>query len=230
MDKTHISLSQQYQFMFIDICNHQKTIPIWRCCVKPTYDYLNSAVFMSPCSSLILGLWMKLSLVSEDQLPQLPVRGLTHGFCLHAHLVLVWRELVRAPLLVPQVEEAAGRRADHHQLTVEVLPVQMHVLQPPAFDGSVETTWGKQKNTKVAWHTKLEKVKQITHIVSLFVLSGNANDAFSSATYVDEIRSVLTCHSKSKISPESRFLPYYLEISRNTSRKHHDDICIYPFR
>lgn len=83
---------------------------------------------------------MKLGLASEEQLPELAVRGLAHGLRLHAHLVLVWRQLVRARLLVPQVEEAAGRRADHHQLTVEVLPVQMHVLQPPAFDGSVKTT------------------------------------------------------------------------------------------
>lgn len=83
---------------------------------------------------------MKLKLASEDQLPKLPVRGLAHGFCLHAHLVLVWGELIRARLLVPQVEEATGRRADHHQLTVEVLPVEVHVLQPPAFDGSVKTT------------------------------------------------------------------------------------------
>lgn len=83
---------------------------------------------------------MEPNLASEDQLPKLPVRGLAHCFCLHAHLVLVWRELICAHLLVPQVEEATGRRADHHQLTVEVLPVQMHVLQPPAFGGSVKTT------------------------------------------------------------------------------------------
>lgn len=107
--------------------------------------YIISAVLLlfSAGQSMILllrGLRMKLNLASEDQLSQLPVRGLAHGFCLHAHLVLVWRKFVRAPLLVPQVEEAARRRADHHQLTVEVLPVQMHVLQPPAFDCSVKTT------------------------------------------------------------------------------------------
>lgn len=83
---------------------------------------------------------MKLNLSFEEQLPQLAVRGFAHGFGLHAHLVLVWRELVRAVLLVPQVEKAARRGADHHQLAVKVLPVQVHVLQPPASDVTVKPT------------------------------------------------------------------------------------------
>lgn len=82
---------------------------------------------------------MSLNLSFEEQLPQLAVRGLAHGFGLHTHLVFVWRELVCTVLLMPQVEKASGRRANHHQLTVEVLPVQVHILQPPAFDVTVKT-------------------------------------------------------------------------------------------
>lgn len=83
---------------------------------------------------------MKLNLSFEEQLPQLAVRGLAHSLGLHAHLVLVRRKLVCADLLVPQVKEAPGRGADHHQLAVEVLPVQVHILQAPAFDVMIETT------------------------------------------------------------------------------------------
>lgn len=83
---------------------------------------------------------MKVNLPFEEQLPQLAVGGLAQSFGLHAHLVLVRRELVCAALLVPQVEEAAGRGTDHHQLAVEVLPVQVHILQTPAFDVTVKTT------------------------------------------------------------------------------------------
>lgn len=83
---------------------------------------------------------MKLYLSPEEELPQLAVRGFAHGLGLHAHLVLVWRKLVCTALLVPHVEKAAGRRADHHQLAVKVLPVEVHVLQPPALDATVETT------------------------------------------------------------------------------------------
>ncbi len=83
---------------------------------------------------------MQLNLSFEEQLPQLAVRGFAHGFGLHAHLVFVWRELVRTVLLVPQVEKAARRRADHHQLAVKVLPVQVHVLQPPTSDVTVKPT------------------------------------------------------------------------------------------
>lgn len=83
---------------------------------------------------------MKLNLSFEEQLPQLAMGGLAHCFSLHAHLVLVWRQLICAVLLVPQVEKTAGRGANHHQLAVKVLPVQVHVLQPPAFDVTVKTT------------------------------------------------------------------------------------------
>jgi len=89
---------------------------------------------------LLLGAQMKLNFPLEEQLSQNAVRGLAHGFGLHAHLVLVCRELVCAVLLVPQVEKPSRRRADHHQLAVKVLPVQVHVLQPPTFDVTVKTT------------------------------------------------------------------------------------------
>lgn len=91
---------------------------------------------------------MKLNLSFEEQLPQLAVRGFAHGFGLRAHLVLVWRELICAVLLVPQVEKAARRRANHHQLTVKVLPVQVHVLQPPTFDVTVKPTCQERREVE----------------------------------------------------------------------------------
>lgn len=83
---------------------------------------------------------MDLNVSSEEQLCQLAGRGLAHGFGLHAHLVFVRWELVCTVLLVPQVEKPTGRTANHHQLTVKVLPVQVHVLQPPASDVTVKPT------------------------------------------------------------------------------------------
>lgn len=50
------------------------------------------------------------------------------------------------------------------------------------------------------------------------LLLGNADDMLLLVTYVDEIRSVLTCHPKPKISPESRLLPYYLDITKEQAR------------
>lgn len=44
---------------------------------------------------------------------------------------------------MPQMEKAAGWRANHHQLTVKVLPVEVHILQPPAFNITVKTTCQK---------------------------------------------------------------------------------------
>lgn len=92
---------------------------------------------------------MSLNLPFEEELSQLAVRGLAHGLGLHTHLELVRRKLVCAALLMPQVDETSGRRADDHQLTVKVLPVQMHVLQTPAFDASVKATWEKIHSVKV---------------------------------------------------------------------------------
>lgn len=92
---------------------------------------------------------MSLYLSSEEELPQLAVRGLAHGFGLHAHLVLVRGKLVGAALLVPQVEKAPRRGANHHQLAVEVLPVEVHVLQAPTFGVTVKTTCGEM--LRVRW-------------------------------------------------------------------------------
>lgn len=100
---------------------------------------------------LLMGLQMKLNLSFKEQLPELAVRGFAHSFRLHAHLVLVWRELIRAALLVPQVEKAARRTANHHQLTVKVLPVKVHVLQPPAFGVTVKTTCQEEERFIQIW-------------------------------------------------------------------------------
>lgn len=81
----------------------------------------------------------------EEQHAQLAVRGLVHGLGLHAHAVLVWRELVGAVLLVPQVEEAPRRSPHHEQVAVEVLPVQVDVFAAPAFDVDVESSWGREE-------------------------------------------------------------------------------------
>lgn len=77
----------------------------------------------------------------QVQHPQLAVRGLVHGLGLHAHAILVRRQLVGAVLLVPQVEEASRRRPHHQQVAVDVLPVQVHVLAAPAPDVDVESSW-----------------------------------------------------------------------------------------
>lgn len=83
---------------------------------------------------------MPLDLLCEEQLPQVAVRGLAHGLGLHTHLILVWLQLVRALLLMPQVEEATGGRANHHQLAVQVLSVQVNILQTSAFGVPVKPT------------------------------------------------------------------------------------------
>lgn len=114
---------------------------------------------------------MELDLSSEEQLPQLAVRGLAHGLGLHAHLVLVRRELIGTGLLVPQVEEAAGRGADHHQLAVKVLPVQVHVLQTPAFDVAIKTACrGLEQNhfsgvQQKAFGKKKKKMRTVVRLV-----------------------------------------------------------------
>lgn len=87
---------------------------------------------------------MGLDLVPEHQHPQLPVRRLVHGLGLDAHPVLLGRQLVLAVLLVPQVEEAPRGRAHHHQIAVQVLAVQVHVLAAPASDVQIEATCGAE--------------------------------------------------------------------------------------
>lgn len=83
----------------------------------------------------------------EEEHPQLAVRGLVHGLGLHAHAVLVGRELVGAVLLVPQVEQASRRRSNHQKVAVEVLPVEVNIFAAPAFDVDVKTSWAEQKES-----------------------------------------------------------------------------------
>lgn len=81
---------------------------------------------------------VRLDLVPEHQHAQVRVRGLVHGFGLDAHAVLLGGQLVCTVLLVPQVEQPWHRRPHHHQLPVQVLPVQVHVLATPAFHFQVK--------------------------------------------------------------------------------------------
>lgn len=76
----------------------------------------------------------------EEEHPQLAVRGLVHGLGLHAHAVLVRRQLISAVFLMPQVEQASGWRPHHQEVAVEVLPVQMDVLAAPSFDVDVKAS------------------------------------------------------------------------------------------
>jgi len=88
---------------------------------------------------------MVLNLFLEEQLPQAAVRGLAHGLGLHTHLVLIRGQLVRTVLLVPEVKEATRGGPHHHQVAVEVLPVQVHILQSPAFDTPIEPTYTRKQ-------------------------------------------------------------------------------------
>lgn len=101
---------------------------------------LESSCFLEVCILLLLFPLVSFDLLPEEQHPQLAVRGLVHGLGLHAHAVLVRRQLVRALFLMPQVEEAPGRRPDHQQVAVEVLPVQVDVLAAPPFDVDVKAS------------------------------------------------------------------------------------------
>lgn len=102
---------------------------------------LQSSCFLEVRTWLLL-LFPQVSfdLVPEEQHSQLAVRGLVHGLGLHAHAVLVRRQLVSAVFLMPQVEETSGRRPDHKEVAVEVLPVQVDVLTTPSFDVNVKTS------------------------------------------------------------------------------------------
>lgn len=99
---------------------------------------------------------MGLDLVPEHQHPQLPVRRLVHGLGLDAHPVLLGRQLVLAVLLVPQVEEAPRGRAHHHQIAVQVLAVQVHVLAAPASDVQIEATYVDEVGPVLARHPEPE--------------------------------------------------------------------------
>lgn len=79
--------------------------------------------------------------------------------------------------------------------------------------------WFGQNHLKMLLDTqskvkKWRKKKITWNILELYLLlSGDANNMWLLVTYVDEIRSVLTCHPKAKVSPESRLLPYYLHVT-----------------
>lgn len=88
---------------------------------------------------------MRLDVLPEQQRAELAVGRLVHGLGLQAHPVLLRAQLGRAALLVPQVEQAPGRRAHHQQVAVKVFAVQVHVFAAPAFDVQVEATWRKEK-------------------------------------------------------------------------------------
>lgn len=85
---------------------------------------------------------VSLDLLAEHQHAQVGVGGFVHGFGLDAHAVLLRGQLVRATLLVPQVEEAGHGRAGHDQVAAKVLPVEVDVFHAPAFDLKVESTCG----------------------------------------------------------------------------------------
>lgn len=116
--------------------------PFPPCCGDHNPTALNSSRLLGVGVLLLLLLAeVSFDLVPEEEHPQLAVRGLVHGLGLHAHAVLVRRQLVGAVLLVPQVEEASRRRSDHQEVAVEVLPVQVDIFASPAFDVDVKTSW-----------------------------------------------------------------------------------------
>ncbi|MEQ2203920.1 hypothetical protein XENOCAPTIV_005337 [Xenoophorus captivus] len=140
------------------------------CAVKSRKIHVNASLLQRPFSlsnsqphvGMLSGMWrlssvlrlalslegllpkVGLDLLPEHQHAQVGVGGLVHGFGLDAHAVLLWRQLVRALLLVPQVEEARHRSSDHDQVAPKVLPVQMDIFHTPAFDFQVKSTWGNK--------------------------------------------------------------------------------------
>lgn len=150
---------------------------------KPTYNYLTSAVFMSLCSSLMCSQRLFCSWAFEGSSawslktnsPSCPCEASLMAFvCMHilylsggsssAHVFSChrWKRL-----------------RDGERTTISLLcryflyrctssnPQPLMVRSKPP---------ERKENTNVAWHTKLEKAKQITLFASLFALSGNAND------------------------------------------------------
>lgn len=101
---------------------------------------LESSGFLELGTLLLLFPQVSFDLVPEEEHAQLAVRGLVHGLGLHAHAVLVRRQLISALFLMPQVEQASGRRPHHQEVAVEVLPVQMDVLAAPSFDVDIKAS------------------------------------------------------------------------------------------
>lgn len=121
------------------------------CCISRSGS-VHQAFFGS--APLFLFTKVRLNFVPEEQHPQLAMRGLVHGFGLHAHLVLIWRQFISAALLMPQVEEAAGRGPNHQQITVKILSVEVDVLTTPAFNVHIETTYIDEIRSVLAGHSK----------------------------------------------------------------------------
>lgn len=90
---------------------------------------------------LLLFTEVSLDLVSEEQHSQLTVRGLVHGLGLHAHAVLIRREFVSTVFLMPEVKQASQGCSNHQEVTVKILPVEVDVLAPPAFNVDVEASY-----------------------------------------------------------------------------------------
>lgn len=97
---------------------------------------------------------VRLDLVPEHQHAQVRVRRLVHGLGLDAHAVLLRGQLVRAVLLVPQVEQPRHRRPHHHQLPVQVFPVQVHVLAAPALHLQVKAPYRNTSRNRYLAHRK----------------------------------------------------------------------------
>ena len=113
---------------------------------------------------LVLSSQMVLNLLLEEQLPQAAMRGLAQGLGLHTHLVLIRSQLIRTVLLMPEVKKATRGWANHHELAVKILPVQMHVLQSPAFDAPIEPTWKQVNNVLVRVHRHVTINNRLSHI------------------------------------------------------------------
>lgn len=104
---------------------------------------VTSAPSLAVCPVCLLA-EMGLYFLPEDQHPQVRVRGLTHGLGLDAHAVLLWRQLVGAALLVPEVEKARDRAPDHNQVAMQVLSIKVDVFSTPAFHFHVKSTNGQK--------------------------------------------------------------------------------------
>lgn len=118
---------------------------------------------------------MSLDLVPEDEHAQMRVGGLVHGFGLDAHAVLLRRQLVGTLLLVPQVEKPGNWRPNHNELAPEILPVQVDVLHPPAFDLQIKPTWRDKREV-----TSRLGVILIINGISSYQYLGNLNDTGTS--------------------------------------------------
>ena len=83
--------------------------------------------------------YVRVYLVFEREHAQLCVRRFVERTRPDAAAMLVGRQAQVALLLVPQMKDTRIRRPDHHHLTLDVLPVQIHVLQSPSRDLLVES-------------------------------------------------------------------------------------------